>query len=997
MNPIPENDQNSSLWRVFAVAISFVVLPVLLIVLGAWWLGTSDQGSRWLANKATQFVPTLQLDINSGNLTDGFNLRKVVWQEQDLLVEAFDVQLAWSPSCLLASRLCLTELKIDRINIVSSAPSSTGPIELPEFVSPVNITVKFLSLNHLALSVLDDETQTIEMLEGRDVVLRNDLLSFKHLQASMLGSRVELAGEVQFTGDYPLSLAVNTSLAALQKPLSAKLSGSLRKLAYELTEVEGLPLLLRGTVSPLEKEMSMQTRLVAQQPFDFNLDNTNLAVKTLDATFIGNFDAMTIDLDGVISDASLGDVPIKVMASWRDGHIFLTEGELQLGKYPLKVVGEAFWKEGQSPLFQNVEISQAAATLSLQGDLSKGGLDWSLAIPDLSDYLPSTGHAKLHGNLALLGGGYTATVNVSAKELAVKDVAGATLALQCQLQIDAVQEPVNLTCVEGLVTLPKIQWLPTSDWQILSVPTNLFQWHQGQLSVSPICLEEQTNPELRLCLTEDFYISTNDYSELQLDLAKLPLKWFDGYVPVKAGLSGDADVRIQVASSQAALQVVDWQVRVADYGALEGNVELVDDGALTVRGANIDLAPLRNLYPELGELSGRLNVDVRASLKADRPWLTGTASIQDGRLGVIGQTGLFASSLLQLDMQGQQAELKGQVAAEGGPAELSGTIDWRTPDWQAQVRLLADSLDIEPLPGVTLQLVPDLLLSASPKRTHLSGEIFIPSGQIDLSHVSGSPEVVIVSQDTQIVGEELSEETSTPFSAAIKVSLGDAVRFKGYGLVGRLFGSGELEKPAIGDLLARGTVGVVDGRWRAYGQDLLVDDGRLEFNGPLDEPYLKLRAQRQQTSTGDTVGVLVDGPLDDPRIQLFSSETMSDQERMHYLITGRHMDGSGVSTDGAAAQAAVAMGLSSANQQLGKTAEQFGIQGFALGTEMGERGQEAQISGYFGSNLYLKYSYSMFEPGTAFSARYRLTERFFIEGYQGTNSAMNLLWYIRRR
>ena len=212
-----------------------------------------------------------------------------------------------------------------------------------------------------------------------------------------------------------------------------------------------------------------------------------------------------------------------------------------------------------------------------------------------------------------------------------------------------------------------------------------------------------------------------------------------------------------------------------------------------------------------------------------------------------------------------------------------------------------------------MQLVPDLTLTASPQRTHLQGDIYIPSGLIDLSHVSGSPDVVSVSLDTQIVGEQPRQETNMLFSSAITVRLGEAVRFKGYGLVGSLFGSGELEKPAGGDLLARGSVGIVDGRWRAYGQDLLVEDGRLEFNGPLDKPYLRLRAERRQTNAGDTVGVLVDGPLADPRVQLFSSEAMSEQERMHYLITGRRINAATISADGAAAQAAVAMGLATRN------------------------------------------------------------------------------------
>ncbi len=1007
--------QKSLLRRLLALMIIFVVLLGLITVSSAWWLGTSEQGSRWLADHATRLLPALQLDIESGSLADGFNLGHVAWQTPDLSVQAFDVQLAWSPSCLLASRLCLTELKIDRLEIVNNAKPSAGPTELPEFMSPVHFTVTVLAINQLMVSGVASEALIIDKLKSRHVALRGEQLSVKQLQLQLLNAQIEMAGELRLVGDYPLSLSVTTTLQALQQPLNMQLSGTVRLLQFELVEIEALPLRLTGTLAPLEPELWVQAQLVAQQPFDWQVDGTTLAIKSLDAVMSGDMASMTLAVTGVVSEPSLGDVPVAVKARWRDGHIWLDKGELQIQQYPLQVTGEMVWTQAPLPYLHDVKISHGASLLSLQGSLADGGIDWSLTTPALSDYLPLSGHARAQGKLKEAGGGYAVTINAQAQELIVdknvndvlSDVAGAALQLQCRLQLDRVDQPVRLFCANGSATLPATNWTPASEWVLQQTPGHLLQLQQGQLSVSPVCFQEQTNADLQLCLTDAFVLSANAYSELRFDLGNVPLAWFDGYIGSNANLTGDADIQVQVTRRAAVspgakvvnvadTPVVDWQTRIAEYGALQGSVDLAKQ-AVTVRGAAIDLAPLRQLYPALGQLSGNLDVNLRARIQNGRPWVTGKVSVSDGQLGIIGETGLFASSRLQLELLGQQAKLQGHVAAEGGPAQLSGTIDWRTPEWQAQFQLLADDLNITPLPGVSLQLVPDLTLTASPQRTHLQGDIYIPSGLIDLSHVSGSPDVVSVSLDTQIVGEQPRQETNMLFSSAITVRLGEAVRFKGYGLVGSLFGSGELEKPAGGDLLARGSVGIVDGRWRAYGQDLLVEDGRLEFNGPLDKPYLRLRAERRQTNAGDTVGVLVDGPLADPRVQLFSSEAMSEQERMHYLITGRRMDAATISADGAAAQAAVAMGLSSANQQLGKTAEQFGIQGFALGTEMGERGQEAQVSGYFGSNLYLKYSYSMFEPGTAFSARYRLTDRFQIEGYQSTNSALNFLWYIRRR
>jgi autotransporter translocation and assembly factor TamB len=1002
MNAAAPQRQKSAWWRVLVVLIVVVFTPGLLLVGTAWWLGTSEQGSRWLADHATRLVPALQLDFKAGSLAEGLQLHQVVWREPEWSLRAVDVQLGWRPACLLATRLCLTALTIDRLEVVSSAPPAAGPAELPEFSSPVSVAVGVFELNELVVSREGSETLVIELIKGRNVHLQDNELSFKQLQLQLLDNQLQARGELRFAPDYPLSVAVTATLQALQQPLHAQLSGTLRELHYELTEIEGVPLRITGSVAPLADGLPLQARAVALHSFKWPVGDQVFTVKALEADVSGDNQALNLQLEGLVSEPGLGDVPVLAVARWRDGHIWLDRGELQVQQYPLQVSGEVFWSDGQAPRLQNVQVTHSATadavtTLSLQGSLADGGLEWSLAAPDLSAYLPLAGEANAQGKLTAVGAGYALTLTARADELAVGDLVGAALELRCQVQLDSMEQPVDLRCARARAMLPATNWSLASAWRLQQTPTSVLQWHQGQLTVPPICLQEQATPDLRLCLTQAFTLSGADRSELQLALGKVPLTWFDSLIPGNNSLSGDADMQLQWAASNVAEPALHWQARIAEFGNLQGSIDLVEQGALTVQGAGIDLAPLLQLYPELGQLSGTFDVDLRASSKPEGPWVTGMASIHDARLGIVGQTGLFASSLLQLDLQGQQAQLQGQVAAEGGPAQLTGSIDWRMPQWQAQIRLMAESLAIAPLPGVTLQLVPDLTLSASPQSTHLEGDIFVPSGLIDLSHISGSPQVVSVSADTQIVGEQSREDTGAPFSAAITVRLGDAVRFQGYGLIGQLFGSVLLEKPAGGRLQARGSVGIADGHWRAYGQDLLVEQGRLEFNGPLDEPYLRLRAERRQSAGGATVGVLVDGPLDDPRIQLFSSEAMSEQERMHYLITGRRMDAAGTSTDGAAAQAAVAVGLAGANSQLGKAAEQLGIQGFALGTEMGERGQEAQVSGYFGPNLYLKYGYSMFEPGTAFSARYRLTERFYIEGYQSTSSALNLLWYIRRQ
>src|SRR3546814_13668472 len=83
-------------------------------------------------------------------------------------------------------------------------------------------------------------------------------------------------------------------------------------------------------------------------------------------------------------------------------------------------------------------------------------------------------------------------------------------------------------------------------------------------------------------------------------------------------------------------------------------------------------------------------------------------------------------------------------------------------------------------------------------------------------------------------------------NADVTLKLGDTVRFEGFGLKSRLTGSVEaIEQPGI-ETRARGEINLVDGHYKAYGQDLPLETGKLSFSGALvPEPATEDRAARK--------------------------------------------------------------------------------------------------------------------------------------------------------
>jgi translocation and assembly module TamB len=231
--------------------------------------------------------------------------------------------------------------------------------------------------------------------------------------------------------------------------------------------------------------------------------------------------------------------------------------------------------------------------------------------------------------------------------------------------------------------------------------------------------------------------------------------------------------------------------------------------------------------------------------------------------------------------------------------------------------------------------------------------------------------------------------------ADINLDLGDHFHFRGFGADVDLTGRLRLQQESAQLFRANGEVRVPRGRYRAYGQRLVVRTGSFIFTGPWDNPDLNLEAIRElPPSTNPTnvvVGIKVSGPLRAPNAMLFSEPGMPESDIAYYILTGRPR-ATPQNGSFSAGGTLLALGLAGSGDQAGQLAKRFGIGDFQIGTVEASDGTEAEMSGYLGEKLYVRYGRGIAQRSNSITFQYRLTPRLLIETISGIEDALDLLY-----
>ncbi|MBB3330478.1 translocation and assembly module TamB [Halomonas campaniensis] len=476
---------------------------------------------------------------------------------------------------------------------------------------------------------------------------------------------------------------------------------------------------------------------------------------------------------------------------------------------------------------------------------------------------------------------------------------------------------------------------------------------------------------------------------------------------------GSAEVDLSLVLAEAG--EVGLEMRIDDPAG-EGRL----DGRLVLSG--LQLSRFRTLVAGMETLEGDLAGDVRITGTREAPGLAGRIGLAGLRVQGADVPLAVRDGELEVRLDGDRGQINGFIAAEEGRLDLSGDAAWPSPDeWRVAVDI--DGRD-QPLLAVLpafgqLRMAPDLQIRVRPDRLQVRGNVQVPwarleVGELPASAVSPSPdEIIITPRDeerarrqaeraAEVADGEPGESAAQALAEAgmavdvqIELRLGPDMQLSAYGLESGLSGVLEVRQQS-GPVQLFGDVNLVDGRFRAYGQDLLIREGQLLFSGPPDQPLLSFEAIRNPNVTQDGViaGLRVTGTAESPQLRVFSEPAMDEARALSYLLRGRAPDDS--DTDGALTQALLGLTLGQTGGAVGAIGEAFGISELAL--ETAGTGEESQVvvSGQLTDDLKISYGVGVFSPIAELTLRYTLWRNLYLEAISGAAQAVDLVYAFSR-
>ena len=440
------------------------------------------------------------------------------------------------------------------------------------------------------------------------------------------------------------------------------------------------------------------------------------------------------------------------------------------------------------------------------------------------------------------------------------------------------------------------------------------------------------------------------------------------------------------------------------YGNIGGNVGISQQFGHSIMQAPVsgnlkidipDLTALKNLMPVGQNISGTLNADTIISGRVGEPQLRGNLNgdnlyYVNRDLGVILDNGSLRSRL-----NGQQWQIQSLLFKRGnGNINLSGTVGWGGGVPAVDVNAVFDKYGILDKPRRRLTASGNTRLHYDDKNgIILGGSLKVDEGHFGFQK-SGMPEL---DDDVVVLGEPKKEtRDSVPFSMNIDLDLNDKVFFRGEGVDVTLGGRLKLTAQPKQDIQAVGTVAVVKGKYKAYGQDLNITKGTVSFVGPLSRPNLNIRAVRNLSPVGAGVEVL--GNLENPRVTLVTNEPMSEKDKLSWLILNRASSGSD-GDEAALSTAASAFLAGKLNDRIGLV-DDFGLTSKrsrnAQTGELNPAEQVLTVGKQLSSELYLGYEFGLTSASQTVKLVYQLTRTIQAIVRVGSQSSGGEIKYVIR-
>lgn len=429
-----------------------------------------------------------------------------------------------------------------------------------------------------------------------------------------------------------------------------------------------------------------------------------------------------------------------------------------------------------------------------------------------------------------------------------------------------------------------------------------------------------------------------------------------------------------------------------DVFSIKGESQAVS-GEIVSELKSLDMIPV--FTERVRNINGIIRADLKVAGTSLKPVIYGDIDA-DQVSAYIPDLGIKVSDI-KLKLTGTQkgdADFYGQASSGDGKITFRGTFATASGGYlPAHLHVEGDRFEVIKTPGAWILVSPDIRVRIEERNIFVEGKLSIPEASLEPPDRSGA---VAVSKDVFIISESPEETAADQWkiNSRIELKLGEKIRFKGYGLSCRIAGGVTMAEEPGKATTAHGELEIVEGLYKAYGQDLAIEKGRLLFVGLVDDPGLDVRAVRH---IKDIVsGVQVRGTLKVPEMSVFSVPSMDQSDALSYLLFGRPMNRLAGSEGEQLYTAAASAGLRGGGLIAKKIGAAFGLEDVEI--EGGATMQEAAlfVGKYLSPRLYMSYGIGLFEPVNTVRLRYLLSTKWLLQTEYGTESGGDLLYKIER-
>ncbi|WP_421235721.1 translocation/assembly module TamB domain-containing protein [Aeromonas sp. 601039] len=444
-----------------------------------------------------------------------------------------------------------------------------------------------------------------------------------------------------------------------------------------------------------------------------------------------------------------------------------------------------------------------------------------------------------------------------------------------------------------------------------------------------------------------------------------------------------AAIRLDFASKQIGNIDTDLLIREpAGRGLLGGQLKFDD----------LKLNTFAPLIPEVRSLQGIISADARFDGTLAAPLLFGQLNLRDGEVQTHSDMVTLTKLVTRLKIEGNRAELDGSMLVGKGPLALGGWLSWAKMPVSGSLTIQGKDLEAQ-YPGMgRVRVSPDIAVSLG-EETRITGQVDIPWARILVKSLPDS--AVAVSDDVTVVYDDLPpapKQASLPLAMKVAIRLGNDVKLDAMGLKTDVSGGLNIRQDPEKPLAGNGQLVLTNGRFKAYGQNLIIKEGRILFSGPLDRPFLNIEANRDpDTIEGQvTVGVRVTGPASKPEITVYSEPQMAQSEQLSYLLRGKGLQTGG--EDGGFNGLLVAGAVSQANGVVSSIGESLGMSDVSLDTAGSGDNTQVTLSAYLLPGLQFQYGVGVFSPIAEFKLRYEVLPRLYLQAMSGVAQAVDIFY-----